>query len=57
MWHAIRHVTNSRVVSNPGTKDQEYHRGTDGAVRVYREQEAAENRAAKLNAQGDENGN
>jgi len=36
---------------NPVKPKTEYHRGSNGAVRVYSELEAAENRAAKLNAQ------
>jgi len=49
-WEVLRHVANWRVVRNLGPKT-EYHRGSNGAVRVYSELEAAENRAAKLNAQ------
>jgi hypothetical protein len=47
-WVPIRHVTNWRVVRNPGPKAV-YHRGTDGAVRVYAGFDAAQTRANKLN--------
>jgi hypothetical protein len=47
-WTPIRHVTNWRVVRNPGPKAV-YHRGTDGHVRVYGGLEAAQARANKLN--------
>ena len=50
-WVPIRHVTNWRVVHCPGPKAT-YHRGSDGAVRVYGSRDAAQARANKLNAGG-----
>ena len=41
VWKGVRN-------SNPGPK-AEYHRGTDGCVRVYAGLEAAQARANKLN--------
>ena len=47
-WVPIRHITNWRVVRNPGPQAV-YHRGTDGSVRVYRSLDAAQSRANTLN--------
>ncbi len=45
-WIVVRAAANWRVYN---TATGQYHRGTDGAVRVYRDADPAEKRAAKLN--------
>jgi len=47
-WAVVRHVSNRRVVRNAGPK-AEYHRGDNGAVRVYRDEAPARRRADILN--------
>lgn len=56
-WRVYR-VVKTRTVKQVGQETLtehhargEYHRGTDGAVRVYTSAEAAANRAAKLNGE------
>lgn len=48
-WQVVRYGASSfRVVRQPGPHSQ-YHRGSDGAVRVYRDEQAARRRAEILN--------
>lgn len=53
-WQVIRHGGSSfRVVRSPGPRSR-YHRGTDGTVRVYRDEQAAQRRADILNGKTSE---
>ena len=49
-WIAVHAGPNWRVWN---TETKSYHRGTDGAVRVYRDADPAQRRAEKLNERED----
>ena len=49
-WTAVHAGPNWRVWN---TETKSYHRGTDGAVRVYRDADPAQRRAEKLNERED----
>jgi hypothetical protein len=51
-WAPLRIAGNWRVVRNAGPK-AEYHRGDNGAVRVYRDEAPAQRRADILNGKAE----